>query len=137
MATIIQVTDLPAAIQTADSVALMVAGVNAQASRVAPCLANGTTPPTEDQLAEAKLVLVGAVKRWAEAGAGALQSQTAGVYSMTVDTRQRTGWNLRPAEVTQLQAICKGEESESAYAVDSSPVSTDWSTYDAIDTSWA
>lgn len=125
MTEIISVTDLPAALQSADLVADMVAGANAKASRVAPCLTwtgeEADMPtPTEDQIAEARLVLLGAVKRWAEAGAGALQSQSAGPFAQTVDTRQRVGFNLWPSEIEQLQDICKGENS-GAFSVDTAP----------------
>ena len=117
MAVLIVVADLPASLQSAELVDAMVAGANAKASRVAPCLvvALAATEPTDaqtDALAEAKLVLIGAVQRWSEAGSGALQSQTAGPYGMTVDTRQRTGFNLWPSEISDLQAICKGLSDE-------------------------
>lgn len=125
---IIIVTDLPASVQTAELVDAMVAGANAQASRVAPCLTwdgtvTGQPVPTSDQTAEAKLVLIGAVKRWAEAGSGALQSQTAGPFGMTVDTRQRTGYHLWPSEIEQLQAICSapGSSSRLAFSIDTAP----------------
>ncbi|MCG5460844.1 hypothetical protein MED01_004270 [Micromonospora sp. MED01] len=120
MAEIIQVTDLPAALQQAELVDAMVAGANAKASRVAPCLASTDPVPTEDQLAEAKLVLLGAVKRWAEAGAGAFQQQTAGPYSVTTDTRQRSGFNLWPSEIEALQALCR-TSGPSAFTVDTAP----------------
>ena len=107
MAVIITVDDLPSALQSDPMVELMVAGANARASRVAPCLAGtGAEAPTEDQLAEARLVLVGAVRRWYEAGNGALSAQSAGPFSQTIDTRQRTGYNLWPSEIESLQAIC-------------------------------
>jgi hypothetical protein len=127
---IIVKTDLPTAIQSAEMIDLMVAGANARAARVAPCLTWTGTPaeqpaPTADQLAEAKLVLVGAVKRWAEAGAGAFQSQTAGPFGVTVDTRQRTGYNLWPSEIQELQAICStGSVGREAFSVDTVPVAT-------------
>lgn len=127
MAEIIYVTDLPTAIQSAEMVADMVAGANAKASRVAPCLTwDGTVTdqpaPTADQLAEAKLILLGAVRRWAEAGSGALQSQTAGPFGVTVDTRQRTGYNLWPSEITDLQAICtSGPVGRKAFSIDTAP----------------
>jgi hypothetical protein len=128
---IIEVTDLPTALQSADTVdtmiETMVAGANARASRVAPCLTwDGTETdkpaPTADQLAEARLVLVGAVKRWAEAGAGAFQSQQAGPFGMQVDTRQRTGYNLWPSEIEALQDICSSTAGR-AYEVDTMPTS--------------
>lgn len=183
MAEIIVVADLPTALQTAEMIDTMVAGANAKASRVAPCLTDPTSTawtataayavadrvklaagefleaavagtsgatvpivpalvdgtvvdgsvtwkritPTPDGIAEAKLVLIGAVKRWAEAGAGALQSQQAGPYGVTVDTRQRTGYNLWPSEITDLQAICKagGATGRLAFSMDTAPACSD------------
>jgi hypothetical protein len=115
VAEIITVADLPTALQTAESIDLMVAGANAKASRVAPCLAfDGSDTdhplPTTDQLAEARLVLVGAVKRWCETGSGAAQTVQSGPFAQTIDTRQRTGWNLWPSEIEGLQAICAGTD---------------------------
>lgn len=124
MTEIISVTDLPASLQSVELVGAMVAGANAKASRVAPCLTwtggedSDEPAPSEDQLAEALLVLVGAVKRWAEAGSGAVQSQTAGPFGLTVDTRQRTGFNLWPSEIRDLQDICKRNDAKRAFAVD-------------------
>ncbi|WP_298442830.1 hypothetical protein [Gordonia sp. (in: high G+C Gram-positive bacteria)] len=117
---IIQSSDLPADVAANPMVETWIAGVNARALRVAPCL---TADPTDDQLAEAKLVLIGAIMRWSQAGAGALQSQGAGPYTSTFDTRQRTGHNLWPSEITQLQDICK-VSGPCAFAVDTVPVST-------------
>lgn len=110
MAVIITESDLPSAIQASESIELMVAGANAKASRVAPCLASTDPYPTDDQLAEARLILVGAVKRWVETGAGAAQTQQAGPFAQTIDTRQRTGYNLWPSEIEGLQAVCAGED---------------------------
>lgn len=128
MADIIVVSDLPAAIQTHELVAAMVDGANAKASRVAPCLGwNGSETdkpaPSEDQLAEARLVLIGAVKRWAEASSGALASQQAGPFGVTLDTRQRTGFNLWPSEIESLQDICKGDDADdrTAFSLDTAP----------------
>ncbi|MFI5833209.1 hypothetical protein ACIA5A_05980 [Micromonospora sp. NPDC051300] len=120
MAQIIQVTDLPAGLQSAELVDAMVAGANAKASRVAPCLTSTDPPPTADQVAEAKLILLGAVKRWTEAGAGAFQQQTAGPFSVTTDTRQRSGFNLWPSEIEALQGLCRAGTT-SAFTVDTAP----------------
>jgi hypothetical protein len=114
-------TDLPSAAQSNELVDAMVAGANAKAARVAPCLSSNDPAPAEDQVAEAKLILIGAVKRWVEAGSGALQSQTAGPFGVTVDTRQRGGFNLWPSEIEQLQAICKDVNAGKAYAIDTAP----------------
>lgn len=176
MAQIITVTDLPTVLRSADMVNDMVAGANAKASRVAPCLtyptltwaattaytfdqtvkltsgealkvtvagtSGATAPtapaaiggtvtdgtvtwariaPTSDQLAEAKLILLGAVKRWAETGSGAFQSQTAGPFGVTVDTRQRTGFNLWPSEIAALQDICSSGTVNSGAAFSITP----------------
>lgn len=126
MAEIITVPDLPATVQSHELVAAMVAGANAKASRVAPCLTwDGTVTdepaPTTDQLAEAKLVLIGAVKRWADAGSGAWQQQSAGPYAVTTDTRQRTGFNLWPSEIEALQDICATATTSGAFSIDTAP----------------
>lgn len=122
MAEIIEVSDLPSALQTAELVDLMVAGANASASRVAPCLAGtGEDAPSADQLAEAKLVLVGAVKRWSEAGSGAFQQQTAGPFAVSSDTRQRSGFNLWPSEIERLQELCASGFTGGAFEIDTMP----------------
>ena len=112
MAEIITEIDLPASIRTHELVTKMVAAANAKASRVAPCLTwadedDDHPAPTEDQLAEAQLVLIGMVKRWTEASSGAYQQQTAGPFGVSVDTRQRTGFNPWPSEIEALQEIIR------------------------------
>lgn len=130
MVNIIETTDLPTAIQSHELVGAMVAGANAKASRVAPCLTwDGTAvdqpAPSADQLAEAKLVLIGAVKRWAETSSGALAAQQAGPFGMTVDTRQRTGYNLWPSEIEGLQEICStGPAVREAFSLDTARFGT-------------
>lgn len=118
MTAIISADDLPADVAANSMSAVWVAGANARASRVAPCLASTNPAPTEGQLADAKLILIGAVIRWSQAGAGALQSQTAGPFAVTLDTRQRGGFNLWPSEISQLQDICKNGAESQAYSID-------------------
>lgn len=104
-----------------------VAGTSAASQPTAPTVIGDTVTdgsvtwkriaPTADQLSEAKLVLIGALKRWVEAGAGALQSQTVGPFGMTVDTRQRSsGFNLWPSEIKALQEICNAGQTTSSGA---------------------
>ena len=120
---VIVIEDLPTKVVDAfegDELLDIVEGLNAKALRVAPCLADS---PTAEQSAEARLVLLGTLKRWAEAGAGALtqRSQTAGPFtaSDSLDTRQRTGYNLWPSEISELQAIClSGSGNDGAFTVD-------------------
>lgn len=118
MTEIITPDDLPDDIVSNAMAAMWIEGANARASRVAPCLASTDPAPTSDQIAEARLILVGAIIRWSQAGSGALESQSAGVFGMTVDTRQRGGYNLWPSEITQLQDICKSGGESKAFAVD-------------------
>lgn len=123
---VIATADLPTSLRSAELIDLMLAGANAKAARVAPCLVDTTKPPTSDQLSEAKLVLIGAIKRWAEAGSGAVASQSAGPFSMTVDTRtQSTGFNLWPSEIKQLQDICSNGSTKSSGAFSITPGATD------------
>jgi hypothetical protein len=138
VAEIVSTTDLPSALQENELIDLMVAGANANASRVAPCLAwdgtsDGQPAPSNDQLAEAKLILVGMIQRWAEAGSGALAQQTAGPFGMTIDTRQKSsGFRPWPSEIKDLQSICADPDGDDnkAYSVDTVACSTgphaDW-----------
>ena len=59
----------------------MVAGANGQAARVAPCLVSTDPAPADAQLAEAKLILLGAITRWTQQGAGGVQQQVTGPFS--------------------------------------------------------
>lgn len=122
MVEIVESSDLPEEVAGNALVEMWVAGANARAARVADCFADGDGPaPTDGQIAEAKLILVGAVIRWAQAGAGAYQSQTIGPFGVTLDTRQRGGFNLWPSEITQLQDICKNGSESKAFAIDTVP----------------
>ena len=134
MATLIDDGDLPARVVSqleSDELDTMLNGLNAKAVRVAPCLGwtgvDADHPvPSDDVLAEAKLILLGIVKRWAEAGSGAFtqKTETTGPYSsmQTVDTRQRTGYNLWPTEITQLQDLCRTADSTAtAFSIDTAP----------------
>lgn len=120
---ILQVEDLPATVASHELVDTMVAGANARAARVAPCL---TDDGNDHAQAEAKLILIGAVQRWTEAGSGAMQAVTAGPFGQTLDTRQRTGFNLWPSEIEVLQQLCAGTDS-GAFGVDTIPT-TDYPT---------
>ena len=119
---IIEVIDLPQSIKDAidaDTLALIVAGLNAKAERVAPCLADD---PAQGVVDEARLILLGVVKRWAEAGSGAFSQQTAGPFSASMDTRQRTGYNLWPSEVEALQSLCPDSTADrTAFTIDTAP----------------
>lgn len=123
MAAIIVSADLPQAVCDAlDSLLdTVVDGLNSKASRVAPCLVATDPAPTSEQLAEARLVLIGAAKRWAEAGSGAVSQQSAGPFSQTIDTRQRGGYNLWPSEISALQDICKATGSGTIFSIDTAP----------------
>lgn len=115
---IITINDVPESLRGNELVSLWLDGANARAVRVAPCLSE-----SEDRgaLAEARLILVGVVKRWSEAGAGAIQQQTAGPFSMGVDTRQRGGFSLWPSEITALQEICSAPTQRQAFSIDTAP----------------
>lgn len=122
MVDIITVEDLPERVRSHELSHVMVAGANARAVRVAPCLAEDGKAGERD---EAKLILIGAVQRWSEAGSGAIQSTTAGPFGQTVDTRQRTGFNLWPSEIEVLQGICS-DDRMSAFVVDTVPSVNPW-----------
>lgn len=126
MVEILTKEDLPESLQAAELIDLMLAGANATAIRLAPCLTwDGTTPdkpaPTPEQIAEAKLILIGMIKRWTEAGSGAFQAQTAGPFSVQIDTRQKSGgYRPWPSEITDLEALCSGTKGK-AFAIETAP----------------
>lgn len=107
------------------------AGTSGATEPVVPALIDGTVTdgtvtwkriaPTPDLLSEARLILIGAVKRWAEASSGAFQSQQAGPFGVTVDTRQRTGFNLWPSEIEALQDLCATAATSGAFSLDTAP----------------
>lgn len=114
---IITLADLPAQVQDHELAHTMVAGANARALRVAPCLEE---PEKDAARSEAKLILVGAVQRWSEAGSGALAQASAGPFQLATDTRQRTGFNLWPNEIEVLQDLCS-KDLGGAFGVDTAP----------------
>lgn len=94
----------------------------ARAARVAPCIRDETL--SADNSEAAKGVIRDAILRWNDGGSGALQSQTAGPFSQSVDTRQQRRSLFWPSEIEELQAICadhRGDESSGAFAVDTAP----------------
>ncbi len=114
MVEIITLADLPLKVQEHELAATMVAGANARALRVAPCLAEDGKVAARS---EAKLILVGAVQRWSEAGSGAVAQASAGPFQLATDTRQRTGFNLWPSEIEVLQDLCS-KDAGGAFGVD-------------------
>ena len=119
MVDIIRLEDLPAKVREHELAETLVAGANARALRVAPCLAE---PESVAARSEAKLILVGAVQRWAEAGSGAVAQASAGPFQLSTDTRQRTGFNLWPSEIEVLQDLCS-KDAGGAFGVDTIPTS--------------
>lgn len=119
MVDIIRLEDLPAKVREHELAETLVAGANARALRVAPCLAE---PESVSARSEAKLILVGAVQRWAEAGSGAVAQASAGPFQLSTDTRQRTGFNLWPSEIEVLQDLCS-KDAGGAFGVDTAPTS--------------
>lgn len=120
---IIVLEDLPAKVRDHELAETMVDGANARALRVAPCLAESDKAGARS---EAKLILIGAVQRWSEAGSGAIAQTSAGPFQLATDTRQRTGFNLWPSEIEVLQDLCS-KDLGGAFAVDTTPtVGQEW-----------
>lgn len=86
----------------------------ALAARVAPCILEATF----NYDAAAKAVIRGAILRWNDSGSGAATSMQAGPFGQTLDTRQTRRGMFWPAEIEQLQDLCKGLELAGAFNVD-------------------
>lgn len=100
--------------------AAMIEDTVARAARVAPCI-------TEDGFSgagAAKAILRGIILRWHESGSGAVQSQTAGPFSMSVDNRQGSGPRFWPSEIEELQRLCRTDSgTKGAFDIGTGPVS--------------
>ena len=90
----------------------MIDDAEAMAVLAAPCI----TAPTFTNAAAVRAILRGAVIRWNEAGSGALQAQSAGAFSQTLDTRQERRGMFWPSEIVQLQSLCANAQG-GAYSV--------------------
>lgn len=123
-AVILDADDLPAEVVAKidpGDLMLWLEGLNAAAFRVAPCLREGADPPPSDeQLAEARMILRGALQQWADAGSGAFQQQTAGPFTVT-STPGRTGYKLTPTEERALAKICRAGKDRKAFMIDQVP----------------
>lgn len=86
----------------ATKAAVMIEDAEAMAVLVAPCIAaQGFT-----NAAAVKAILRGAILRWNDSGSGAFQSQNAGPFGVSMDTRQERRGMFWPSEITQLQGLC-------------------------------
>lgn len=64
----------------------------------------------------AKAIIRRAILRWNDTGSGAMQSQTAGPFGVTIDTRQPQSGAFWPSEIDQLQGLC-GTGSGTSYTL--------------------
>jgi len=92
----------------------MIADALALAARVAPCI----TDTEFEHDAAALAILRGAILRWHEAGSGALQSESTGSYSYSVDNRQTRRGMFWPSEIEQLQELCLTSGPSGAFTID-------------------
>lgn len=97
----------------------MIADAHALAALAAPCLNDPDRTLTEQQIAAVRAILRGAIVRWHESGSGALQAESIGSYSYTVDARAPRRGLFWPSEIEQLRSICADADAASgAFAID-------------------
>ncbi len=103
MGTFLNAVDLePFATIEATKADAMIDDAEAMALLAAPCIAaEGFAYGTA-----VKAILRGAVLRWNDAGSGVLQSQTAGAFGQTIDTRQERRGMFWPSEIVSLRGLC-------------------------------
>lgn len=113
MGTFLNVSDLdPFASIELSKAEAMIEDAEAMAVLAAPCITAGDFT----HLTAVKAILRAAVLRWNDAGTGALQAQTAGIFGQTLDTRQERRGMFRPEEIISLQNLC-GMTRGGAYTV--------------------
>lgn len=103
MGTFLDVEDLApfATIDEAKALA-MIEDAEAMALLAAPCIAaEGFAYGTA-----VKAILRAAVLRWNDSGSGAMQTQQAGPFAATLDTRQDRRGMFWPSEIVSLQSLC-------------------------------
>lgn len=92
---------------------LLVDGLNGRVRRIAPCVFGDI-----DLMAEAKLIILGALTRWSASGTGMLQSGQAGQFGFSIDTRQGSyGFTLMPSEEERLSELCETGSGAALYTV--------------------
>lgn len=111
----------------------MIADAESMAILTAPCLPGLVTAPEGEtpeaaalrlaKLAAVKAILRGAILRWQDAGAGALQTRQEqigpfGAQATVTPLRKSMFW---PSELEQLQGICASGEKGKAYSLDTAP----------------
>lgn len=82
----------------------------ALAAVIAPCILD----PRFEYEDAAKAILRQAILRWNAAGSGAVSSQTAGPFGVTIDTSVQRYGMFTKQEIEMLQALCKDSTSGSA-----------------------
>lgn len=120
MAAVVLTTDdlIPFASIPEEKAEAMIDDALALAARVAPCILSDDF----EYDAAAKAILRGAILRWNEAGTGAMQTQSAGPFGVTVDTRQQRRGMFWPTEITALQELCRdGDTTGQAFSIDTTP----------------
>lgn len=93
--------------------AAMIEDALGMAAMLAPCILDADFAHP----AAAKALLRAALLRWHEAGSGSVQQLTAGPYGAGMDTRIPRRGLFQPAEIDQLQSMCR-DSGSGAYAVD-------------------
>lgn len=83
-------------------VSALITGAVARATEIAPCLASDDF----DKEDAAKAIIVEAIVRRLEAGAGSLSLQQAGPFQQAIDTRTSPRTLFWPAEIVELQSLC-------------------------------
>lgn len=113
MGTFLTVNDLtPFATIEATKAEAMIEDAEAMAVLAAPCIAAEGFA----HMAAVKAILRGAVLRWNDSGSGAAQSQQAGPFAQTIDTRQERRGMFWPSEIVSLQSFCADAQG-GAYSV--------------------
>lgn len=94
--------------------AAMIADALAMAAQAAPCILDSDFAHPD----AAKAVIRGAILRWHAADSGAITQQTAGQYSMTIDSNTRRNGMFWPSEIRDLRRLCASSGSRRVYTTD-------------------
>lgn len=89
----------------------------ASAPWIAPCIVDEEFQYPK----QAKVILVGAILRWNDAGSGAITQVSAGPFQQTIDNRSERKRMFWPSEITDLQRLCGVARTGRAFSIDTLP----------------
>lgn len=86
----------------------------ARALEAAPCISDTEFPEEKEGLVKA--ILRSIILRWHDNSTGVVTGRMAGPYQVQLAAPQKKGYYLQPAEILDLQGLCRSESSAFSFS---------------------